>query len=155
QVKAERPLRSMMLRASGTGLTASLLILICLLATLSFTGCGVPSPPVPPQRPGRLSGVQPSAVQRGAEVILKWTTPQLRHGSRNLQRVDIYRMAEQRRAAPTTTTIDGFREAASIVGFIPLTSAIAGAPETYADTIDMSRSIRLNDTRFLYSVVYV
>jgi len=124
------------------------------LASVWFTACGVSSPPLPPERPGRVNAAQLTATQRGAQIIVKWSIPPARRTGVKLQRIDIYRLAEPRTPGASTTTLDSFREGASIVGFIPL-SGTANGDQTFIDTVDLSKATRLNDTRFLYSVVYI
>jgi hypothetical protein len=128
---------------------------LLVLASLWLTSCGVPSPPVAPARPGRVSATQLTAMQRGSQIILNWTTPPVGRSSGKLERIDIYRMAEQRGANPTSTTVDNFREAASIVGFVPIASSTLTSGLLFVDPLDMTTAGRLNDTRLLYSIVYV
>src|SRR6476659_5278782 len=98
-------------------IVASVLVLF---GSFLLSSCGVPSPPVAPARPGRVSATQLTAMQRGSQIILNWTTPAVGRSSGKLERVDIYRMSEQRGANPTSTTVDSFREVASVVGFVPI-----------------------------------
>jgi hypothetical protein len=128
---------------------------LLLLGSFLLTSCGVPSPPLPPERPGRINATQLTAMQRGSQIILKWTTPPVKRSSGKLDRIDIYRLAEQRSAGPTLTTVDTFRESACVVGFVPLNGSGADAGLSFMDPIDLATSRRLNDTRFLYSVVYI
>jgi len=63
-------------------------------------------------------------------------------------------MSEQRTAGPTSTTIDDFRDKASVVGVVPFDNGSAAAL-SFVDNLDIRTVVRLNDMRFLYSVVYV
>src|SRR5262245_48401470 len=95
----------------------SLLLIFVLFIAFWLSACGAPGPPLPPERPGRVNATQVTATQRGSQIILNWTTPPVRRSSGKLERIDIYRMSEQRSASPTSTTVDNFRESASVVGF--------------------------------------
>src|SRR5882724_11579552 len=130
-------------------------LLLLIWAILGLTSCGVPSPPLPPERPGRVNATQLTAMQRGSQIILRWTTPPVSRSSGKLERIDIYRMSEQRGANPTSTTVDSFREVASIVGFVPLAGSKPDSGLSFVDTIDLTTAGRLNDTRLLYSIVYI
>src|SRR5437667_6902394 len=113
--------------------TAALILLLC--SGLFLYSCGVRSPPLPPERSGRINATQLTATQRGSQIILNWKTPPVRRSSGKLIRIDIYRMSEQRTAGPTATTVDSFRDTASVVGFVPLSDVKADAGFSVADTI--------------------
>lgn len=93
---------------------------LLLVASLGLLpGCGKVGPPQPPSRITQRT-VDLDAVQRGAEVVLLWTTPPLgqREGSSSyITRVEIYRVAEQPDEEPVLDLFE-FEDRATVVGVL-------------------------------------
>ena len=130
-------------------------LVFCLLPiALCLPSCGKRRPPLPPvervpQRTEALSG-----VQRGNQVILSWPAPQRNASDESVQsirRIDVYRLAEKRRA-PLGLTEEDFGSRSTLIGSVTYDQIkSAGEALTYVDTLELAGE----PARLRYAVRYV
>ncbi|MGI8639559.1 MAG: fibronectin type III domain-containing protein [Pyrinomonadaceae bacterium] len=112
-------------------------IMFALLICLS---CGKRTPPLPPLE--RVSQrVEISGFQRGNKVNLTWTMP-ARNASDgsilNIDRADIYRLAEPLKSALTLSE-EEFASRSTLIATLPLTDADFGLKQiSYTDTLEFA-----------------
>lgn len=131
---------------SSPSLRLSVSLSLCLSVFLA--ACGKVGPPLPPLRRAPLRTQDLSVEQRGAHIILSF--PFKRTSQTQLQRIDVYRLAEPLEA-PMGLPIETFSERASVVysilaDDIPLDSSGV----VYNDA--MSVKNELQNKRYRYAV---
>jgi hypothetical protein len=142
-------------RAAQLGLLLSVLtpVIVC-------AGCGKVGAPVAPSRlTERTSEV--TAIQRGANILLSWPSPALvREDSSRfyISRVDVFRLTERRDQEPVLDP-DDFEATAQIIGFLDRAAIEAQVKILghlqFTDTINLSQSKQLANTRLRYAVRYI
>jgi hypothetical protein len=115
------PIRSNICRITPkNGGRVAVLLIVSAILGLGF-GCGKRKPPVPPKE--RVSQrVELSGYQRGNQVILSWTMPAAnaaRSSVLNIDRVDIYRLAEPS-SAPRTLSEEEFASKSTLIATLSI-----------------------------------
>ncbi|MBX7054837.1 MAG: hypothetical protein K1X36_07760 [Pyrinomonadaceae bacterium] len=107
------------IKSTGVGLAAATVAVAAIVSLAS--GCGVRKPPVPPKE--RVTQrVELSGYQRGNQVILSWTMPAANAGRSsvlNIDRVDIYRLAEPS-SAPKTLSEEEFASKSTLIATLSI-----------------------------------
>jgi hypothetical protein len=144
-----------------TRLSRGPIVVAALALALLAQGCGKVGPPLPPitrlaPRPSPLR-----AVQIGDRIRLSWPAPRLDlrpEEASSVRRADVYRLSQGRDVAPVTLQ-DQFEETANIIGFIDFDGLKAQLADDeqllYEDTLDLSQTAVLANTRFQYAVRYI
>jgi hypothetical protein len=108
-----------------------------MLVLLISISCGKRKPPVPPKE--RVSQrVTLSGFQRGNQVILSWKMPPRNAGRSsvlNIDRIDIYRLAEPANA-PLTLSEEDFASRSTIVASLSIKETDFG-PNTFLHTDEL------------------
>lgn len=141
--------------------TRTFLIRFAGIFLLALTlSCGKVGAPVPPSRLTERAS-QLTAIQRGNVILLSWPVPRLvRDDTSNsyIERVDIYRLAENRDEEPTLDTED-YETSAQVIHYLDRATIEAqiadGGRLHFNDVIDLNRSGSLANIRLRYAVRYV
>jgi len=115
-------------------------------AAAVFTGCGKRGAPVPPKE-RVIQRAAISGFQRGNEIQISWKMPMRNAGKNslsNIDRVDIYRLAEPLNS-PRTLTEEDFSNRANIVKTLKIVdSDFDGKTLSYSDPLEFaSQKVRL------------
>lgn len=130
------------------------------LLSLAGLSCGKVGAPIPPARLSERTS-QLTAVQRGAKILLTWPVPPLVKESSStsyIERVDIYRLTEERDREPVLDPED-YEESSEIIGFLDRAAIEALAKNfgrlQYEDAVDLGAGAQLANTRLRYAIRYV
>ena len=123
------------------------------LVVLSGLSCGKRKPPVPPA--GRvMQRAEATGFQRGRQVILSWKMPARNAANNNVQnieRVDIYRLAEPL-SSPLTLSEEEFAARSVLIATVPITDAdFALKTLSYTDTLEFAGQ----PSRLRYAIRFV
>lgn len=128
------------------------LLFFLLAGSLNF-GCGKRKPPLPPKE-RVVQRAQISGLQRGNEVILSWTMPARNAAETNLlniDRVDIYRLAEPLSKVLSLTTAE-FASRSTLIASRKVTAGDFGLKKmTYSDPLAFTGQ----PARLIYAVRFV
>lgn len=133
---------------------AAYMLLAAAVFLLFGQGCGKRKPPAPPhERVGQRTELL-SGVQRGNQVILNWPAPIVnasRGSIQNIDRIDVYRLAEEQ-DAPLPLTETEFAARATLIGSVAIKpQATPGGTLTYIDSL----GVLGDQLRLRYSVRFV
>ena len=151
--------RHQLIRTSS--LKAQVFAFVCFGSlALICSACGKVGAPVPPSRLSeRTSDL--TAIQRGSTILLSWPSPSLVKDESSrfyISRVDIFRLTERRDQEPVLDP-DDFEATAELVGFLDRamieTQANTFGHLLYADSVKLTQSKQLANTRLRYAVRYV
>jgi hypothetical protein len=133
---------------------------LIIFAALSFCACGKVGSPVPPARiTERASDL--SAIQRGGKILLSWPVPPL--GAKEssvsyIEKVDIYRLVEQRDQEPILDP-DDYEELAEVIGYMDRATIEAQVKQLghleFTDAVKLNDARALANTRLRYAVRYL
>lgn len=152
-------LKTQAFRIRGRGAQVYTFVIIAVLASI-FSACGKVGPPVPPSRLSeRTSDL--TAIQRGSTILLSWPAPSLVKDEQSrfyISRVDIFRLNERRDQEPVLDP-DDFEATAELIGFLDR-AMIEKQVNTlgrlqFADSVKLTQSKQLANTRLRYAVRYV
>jgi hypothetical protein len=129
------------------------LLLIALSLCTFLTACGKRKPPLPPIEKV-VQRVELSGFQRGDQIRLGWSMPNknAKNGSvLNINRADIYRLAEPLAASPTLSE-EEFASRSTLIASVPIDETdFARKTLNYFDSLDFAgQSVRLR-----YSIRFV
>ncbi len=125
-------------------------LIFCLLITLN---CGKRKPPQPPIEKV-LQRTDLSGLQRGNRVFLSWLMPNRNASDKsvlNIERVDIYRLAEPQ-ASPLTLSEEEFSSNSTLIATVPVKESDFGLKSlSYTDVLEFSGAA----TRLRYAIRFV
>lgn len=125
-------------------------IIFCLLITLN---CGKRKPPQPPvEKVAQRTEI--SGYQRGNQVFLSWMLPPKNASDKNLsniERVDIYRLAEPQ-SSSLTLSEEEFASNSTLIASVPVSGSDVGEKKLfYTDILELSGAA----TRLRYAIRFV